>query len=299
MHPEVMAFAMQFVKGKVAVEIGGASGENAILLAFAGAEKVYMNDREPLEIDQFQKLQRSLPADVRDKLIAVEGSCFELLSKHAQLSNQVDLVLCRNVIHFFNPQEQADFFDLLKTILKPGGKAIFTVNSKYGEPNRSFKETLEENPSATSFQTTRCAIYDLERGQGFPTHTIYQQLLPCSEEVMSSHFTSLRLYERGPETSYKWKVFQENFQQIDASIQPEIKKAIQSSKNEMQSIRDCIVKCLINYYRIYSTENLQALCESHGLLVDSTFVIDGSGHVVDEANVSEQGLFAGAIITRP
>ncbi|HSF71019.1 MAG TPA: hypothetical protein VLA25_01920, partial [Methylotenera sp.] len=41
---EVLAYMMRVGPGKTVLEIAGASGENAIMMAFAGAAKVYMND---------------------------------------------------------------------------------------------------------------------------------------------------------------------------------------------------------------------------------------------------------------
>ncbi len=116
MNPEVMAYAMELLKkdsheqtGKVALEIGAASGQNAMLLAYSDAESVYANEINPGEIAQFKTLTRDLPENVNKKLKSLEVSCFDLLKIKPELKNTIDLILCRNVIHFFNLKEQAEF----------------------------------------------------------------------------------------------------------------------------------------------------------------------------------------------
>jgi len=103
MDCEVLALAMQFAKeAKVALEMGGADGENAILLAFTSILLVYMNEICPEEMENFHELQASLPDDIKKKLISIMGSCFDLLRSNSELANKVGLILCRNLIHFFN-----------------------------------------------------------------------------------------------------------------------------------------------------------------------------------------------------
>lgn len=49
MNPELLSYAMFLAKNEVVLEIAGANGENAALLAFSDAKHVYMNDIEPTD----------------------------------------------------------------------------------------------------------------------------------------------------------------------------------------------------------------------------------------------------------
>jgi len=87
---EVLAYTMPRVKDEVVLEIGGASGENSILLACAGARKVYMNDILPSEVQKFNALRGTLPLEVQDRLVPAPGDCFDLLKNKPDASK-----LCR------------------------------------------------------------------------------------------------------------------------------------------------------------------------------------------------------------
>ena len=66
-HPEVLKELMMRLKDqqdKVVLEIAGASGDNALLLAFAGPGKVYLNDIEDDEIAKFESIKGTLPPAV-------------------------------------------------------------------------------------------------------------------------------------------------------------------------------------------------------------------------------------------
>src|SRR3989304_8532183 len=78
MNPEVLAYAMQLAKNETVLEIAGASGENAILLAFSDALRVYMNEIDPQENLAFKLLKAQLPDAVQKKLESIEGSCFDI-----------------------------------------------------------------------------------------------------------------------------------------------------------------------------------------------------------------------------
>lgn len=127
--PEILYYAMFLAKNETVLEIAGASGENAALLAFSEAKRVYMNDINSAEVQAFRDLSNEFPSQVQEKIEPILGNCFELLKLKPELKGAVGLLLCNNLIHFFKDKELDDFLKLLKTILKPGGRAIFTANA--------------------------------------------------------------------------------------------------------------------------------------------------------------------------
>ncbi len=105
--PELLYYAMFLAKNETVLEIAGASGENSALLAFSGAKRVYMNDIVPDEVESFENLCNQLPSQVQKKIEPVLGNCFELLQLKPELKGTVGLLLCNNLLHFFNDEEQA------------------------------------------------------------------------------------------------------------------------------------------------------------------------------------------------
>ncbi len=65
---------------KIALEMGGASGENAILLGYTDVDKVYNIDIDPLEIAKGEFLKKQfLSSNVSKKLEFITGNCFDIL----------------------------------------------------------------------------------------------------------------------------------------------------------------------------------------------------------------------------
>jgi SAM-dependent methyltransferase len=296
-NPELLAYAMKLAKGETVVEIAGASGENAILLAFAGANRVYMNDICPEEMRTFRGLKSSLPKDVAGKLEAVEASCFDLLKIKPELEGKVGLIFCRNLIHFFNAKEQEEFFQNIKKMLKPGGKAILTVNAAYSFP--AYKKTIEKNPLVTSFKTTQTTVTDFDRGST-PVAIIQRDMEKCPEDAVSTNYEALYIYERNMQTGFEWRANKEALAKVDEALRPKIKKACADSKELLESILDGRVRVLTNHIRLYTKENLTALCEKHGLEVDFPFVTELKGHLIPECegDLFTEGNKVGVVVTK-
>jgi len=273
-YPELMAFAIGFAKGKDVLEIAGASGENAMLFAFAGAQKVYMNDIDPDEMATFNANREQLPQNVDEKLEPIEGNCLDILTKKSDL--KVDLVLCRNLIHFFNDKEQELFFENLKKILKPGGIAIFTVNSLYVDSSN--EQLLETNPDATAFRVTQCVLTDYKTN--VPT-VLSREIKPTLGENVSTDFEERYLYQKKTGES-KWQVFRDQFKQLD----PELQKRILRGKgkdqwnSKMKSLKEGgSIRILTNVFRGYSESNLKSLFEKNGFEVQQGFSLQSNGHL--------------------
>ena len=291
MNPEVLAYAMQLAKNETVLEIAGASGENAILLAFSDALRVYMNEIDPQENLAFKLLKAQLPDAVQKKLESIEGSCFDILAKKPELSNKAGLILCRNLIHFFNKQEQADFCQLLKKLLKPGGRAIFTVNSVYSDPRN--KDTFEKNPDATCFTITQCLITDYAISR-MPKDIIYREIALTTEDKVSCDYKTLYLYERKKDA--KWQVHRDEFQQLEPLVKDAIKTAVNNNNGAIKEIKEGSVRVLISTFRLYNKENLSQFFKSQGFEVESTFCVGRDGHLVNEADLFKNGQQIGVIV---
>ena len=290
MHPEILAHAMISSKGEVVLEIGGASGENSMLFAFAGARQVYLNEIEPSEVALFETKRAQLPSDVKSRLKSISGSVFDLLTMEPDLRGKVGLVLCRNVLHFFKDQQCPEFFRLLKDVLKPGGQVIFTVNSPHNLPE--LQPVFEVNPLATRFNLTRCLLTDFSRGNT-PCHSFLSLYSVCPEDLDPLSFTKSRLLET---TDDAWVMDMTAVDQLDKDIKQPIMDEIHRNKPMIASIQGGRITVLTNIIRLYTRATLSRLFESHGFQVNSTFLIGINGHTLaDDAALLTQAQQVGLI----
>lgn len=59
----------------------------------------------------------------------IPGDCFEILEKNPDLKGRVDVILVKNLEHFFNPIQHQLFLKLIADLLAPGGKAFLLSHS--------------------------------------------------------------------------------------------------------------------------------------------------------------------------
>jgi SAM-dependent methyltransferase len=306
MNPEVMAYAMELLKkdcheqtGKIALEIGAASGENSIILAFSDVEKVYANEINSKEIQQFGTLKSDLPQGVKKKLESIEGSCFDLLKINPELKNTIDLILCRNVIHFFTLKEHVEFFKLIHSLLKPGGRGIFTVNSTYAYlEHNSAKKCFKKNPDQACFRDLSCFIYD-NRVSNMPSKCIYNQISPWPQEAFSLDVVKNFIFRRSKETNFKWKVYNENLAQLDSAVQSKIISAYKKHKKKIQVIKHGSVQISITNTNIYNEQTLTRLFRNRGLEIESLFHVNRLGHLVDQREAPMKGYQIGIVCKKP
>ncbi len=299
MNPEVLAYAMQHAKGKTVLEIAGASGENGILLAFAGANRVYVNDIESSEMESFRKLRKDLPKGVRSKLEAIEGDCLDILTKKPEIINKIDLLLCRNLIHFFNNEQQDIFFKMLEKTLVPGGLAIFTTNSVYVHSTvPDIRQTVERNPNTTTFEFTQCCITNYEKSSSAFAQ-IFTQISPRSDDQVSLAGKEAYLYQRTAQTGNKWKAFSDQFSLLDASIRPKIQEACKNNKDLYAPLKAGSVRVLSHINRLYTTATLPELFKRMGFDPICTFVVSKDGHLISEVDPFTNGQQMGIIVRKP
>lgn len=299
MNPEVLAYAMQNIKERegncTVCEIACASGEMGLFFALAGAKQVIFND---IDRNSIQSLKRQLSANsekVKKICTVVEGNCFDLLKKCPTLKNKVDLILCRNLIHFFTNKEQVQFFQLITKMLKSGGQAILTVNSIY-----IYKELAIEKQvtgcSESSFQVTKCFIHNLmdETHGQVPCDILYQTLEPCSDDLISSsQFQQYFIYEKN---GIQWRENQQELNKLDPSLKQQIKKLWSLRKEELEQILVGKIRVVMAHIRMYNPTSLMQLAQTHSFDPISVFLTDITGHLVlDFTEALEKGSQLGIV----
>lgn len=289
MEPEALSYAMQnLVKGKTALEIAAGNGLNSVLLAYAGAKKVYVNDLLEKEMSRL-KLAISKAFDaVQNNLEIIQTDCFTLLQKKPKLSHAIDFILCRNLVHFFTTSGQKQFFQLLKNLLKPGGGAMLTVNCAYAHPALSI---LKENPHETFFVMNQCILYENSYGIKKINDILYQELIPVTKEPLGlsivDNFTDfpLRLM---PNNTNGWEV---DFPcPTSPQLQDKIRKKIQSDSQKIGSIIFTGGEVRVNscFIQIFNKRNLTSLVEKHGFAVENVYLVGSSGHYIADEEVAKK-----------
>lgn len=273
MNPELLAYAMQLAKGETVLEIAGASGGNSAVLAFSEAERVYVNDILPQEIQEFEAYRKMLPPDVAKKLESIPGDCFDILKLKPELTKKVGFVLCRNLIHFFTDRQLEKFFTHLKQILKPGGRALFTVNGVY-DPERA----CEKHADATSFATTDYIIY-----QGTQPFKCFRRVVqPCADDKVTTDYEVHMLYQK--KKGEPWKQNKAGLYKLEKTVRESICAEFSSSyENDPvcnMIIPEGSVRALLNWKRLYSPKTIQQLFKQSGFQLEATVVLSDNGHLV-------------------
>jgi hypothetical protein len=148
-HPETLYDLMVDAKGKVVLELAGASGVNALLIGLAGSKSVYLNDIVHEEVEKFIKHVKSFSSEeIQDKFRVVSGDCFESF-KNEKYTGMFDVIYMRNFYHFFLGEKKQKLHALLSRLLKKGGKLVLTTNSSKLIP------VSLENPDAYVFSSRR------------------------------------------------------------------------------------------------------------------------------------------------
>lgn len=261
------------------------------MIALSGAKKVYMNDIDPIELGKFLQIRSTLPESVKNKLDCLSGDCFFLKST---LKENIDILLCRNFLHFLTDDQQKQFFQMIKGFLTPRAKVVFLTNSIYSDYRRS-ANIYEKNPKATSFKVWTCFISNYGTGVTSKNEPIWDSVQNTSSENVSKKNQVLYLYER--RKFGKWTVDNRVFQSINPTIRKEIKAAIKANKHKIKPIKWGSVRILINYIRIYSVQTLPDLFRQNGFRTNQLFVVGEKGHLLKESEYTSKGRQIGIIAT--
>ena len=295
MSAEIMAYAIENAAGKNVLEMAGASGENAILMAFTKAKKVFYNDITPEEVENFKKNCQSLPNKIKEKLEVVSGSVFDILKISPKIKNDIDLIICRNLIHFFNDKQLEDFFDVVNKTLKVGGRIIVEVNSK--DVLLSGLNVYNDTASNFSFNMVQTFVHDYARGTA-PQAVLYRAASVFPLAQISTDYKQIYLYLRKKETQGKWKLFpdaagKEDFAQIEPAIRENIIKAFEAEKSQISKIQQGSVRVVCSSANAFNRHSLRKLFNSHGFKVEAIFKVSTSGHISqDKTEKGQIGIIA-------
>lgn len=272
-NPELMHYAMFLAENEVVLELAGATGKNAALLGFSGAKRVYMNDLLSQEVPLFKALCQDLPPEVQEKLEAILGSCFDILKLKPELKGKVGLLICNNFIHFLTDEKLNIFLTLVKALLKPGGKAIFTANA-YSGATVMRQEIMDANPNHTAWTASTIYLHNHEKST-LPVACLVRYMFPAHPSQVSPGGESLQILTKSPSASQWIETPGSKY-----LLPPETVKKIKSiAEEQFKDIRIGEVALLINTQRLFRQENLASLFQRAGFAVEQTFLLGRRGHL--------------------
>ncbi|MBP9752840.1 MAG: class I SAM-dependent methyltransferase [Proteobacteria bacterium] len=133
LNPEFLFPLLCQAQGKAMCEIAGASGEHALLFLLAGASSVVINDINKEEVDKALQLWKDtfspeFKKHTKNRIRFICGDCFEVFN-NCKHESMYDIVLARNLIHFFTNEQRSNFFTLLSRITKKNALIHIVTNA--------------------------------------------------------------------------------------------------------------------------------------------------------------------------
>ncbi|MEM7175146.1 MAG: class I SAM-dependent methyltransferase [Chlamydiota bacterium] len=276
--PELVNYAAFASKGEIVLEIGGADGAQSALLAFSEANKIYMNDLCKEEVELFKQTVKKLPPDIKKKIKSITGSCFDILKMQPNLKGKVGLLLCDNLIHFFNQEKEQQFLQLMKNLLKSGGIAILTANSPYASPEN--KKEFEQNPDQTSWKSIYCFVQDYTIGYE-PVEVLSHDIVPANN--ISNDYQQYYPWEKNNATNGKWVENTSAYQALPHSIAHKLKNItaskINSMKKESYKISQGSLRILVSELRSFGLNAFVKMFKKAGFKIKHRQVICVNGHL--------------------
>lgn len=278
MYPELLSYAAYLAKDRKVLEIAGAGGENAALLAFSQASHVFMNDICEGEINLFNDLRAELPLEISSKLTPLEGDCLNILETQPDLKKNIGLILCYNLIHFFNDDKMSQFMDLLKNLLTPDGKALIATNAVYSSP--AVYQASLENQKADSFGSIRCYLNNyLTKPQQIQ---ILNEIVYLSRpENVSTDYKEVYLYQNDSPLYTRLQKDPEGYKKMSSRISELVKNIIRQNRCTIRSISRGSVRVVESHQRLFSQNTLATLFEGHGFTVEKCILLSVNGHLFE------------------
>ncbi|MES2252065.1 MAG: class I SAM-dependent methyltransferase [Pseudomonadota bacterium] len=267
------------------MELGAAEGDIACLIAFGEAKKVYVNDISEQEMRIFEDTKKQFPAYVKNKLESICCDYKDILMRKPELRGACDFVLFRNGFHFLRDADYPSFFDLLRTVLKPGGQIIMTANSinimiikemnRNSEIQQAFvSQDVSQHPTRFSNAVVRIQNHITK------TETeIFRETSLCHEDLLPIGFEKSAVCVR--KQGGNWgRSKKETGKITDAALRTRIVAKIDEHSGDLAKIHVGEVLYLTNTSRYFAPANLIHLFANHGLETLGTLVFNSKGHTV-------------------
>ncbi len=272
-YPELMAWLMRGPAiGKDILEIAGADGYNAALLAFV-AKSVTVNDISD-DLTHFEALKRFSPS-LKDKLFSLPGNILEIDMQ----GKQFGVILCRNFIHLLTDSDRHRFLQKVNDLLVPGG--IFVVSAT-SHMTPDITDFLKENPDVTRIKTIQGLVF--QDGGAFATMRLFVEAFPCAEDEDPTAFESVTMntFTKKKEGAYSslnveaFSLFSPQIRELIVQNFPKYQKAMEAGA---QTGKFVVLSNVIRPYLPQTLENI--ICREAQLRAFYSYEVDAhTGHSV-------------------
>lgn len=298
-HPEFVDYLMKNAYEKTILEVGGGSGTNSILLSLAGAKKVYMNDINKIETEKFKNNVKKLPETFRKgKFIAIPADIFKCFGLFKKNKIKFDIVVMRNVLHFFNKEKEEMFFKEIKKYMNPSALFYGSVN---GMP---FYNNLTEDDKKncnTYFRFDSLFIQNKKTLESKPIITIRKPIKEVEKNILlpQSDEAGLIDFERIDKNSNKEEIVNgiKNFftrykgVKLHNQLENEIKKYLINNNAYLK--KPYLLYHVDNkYIRYFNKKLLEEITKKHGLKTLKLEGIDEKGHSINSFNYRFVGIIS-------
>jgi hypothetical protein len=213
---------------------------------------------------------------VRKKFQVLHGDCLQSQTWKPIKDSTVDLVLCGNLIHFFNPAQMKVFFKELHRKLKPGGEGIFFTDTSQGYYNfqkQSFEaqEVLDRN--LTCFEATTFCICDKREKM---LHVVLHHMANRFEQTYTPKTTKTVVYQR--QAPDLW-VQTPEYARMHSRLQKQLDTHLKDSPEKGKSLAGKKVVMLTFVSQLFNKKSLTNLFVDNGLEVVTVFYLNNRGHL--------------------
>lgn len=277
-NPEILAYVMKNFRGKRALELGACRGENGLLMGLAGAETT-INDINATELAEAAHAIEQLPLEMQHTISLVAGDCLTAF-EHPRFTESCDVIMARNLFHYFVGAKREELVKLVHRLLKPGGTLILSVNSALVT---EFKEAMKDAPDAYVFHKAQPAFaprFVPTFGQG--DVTVVED--PSAIDIMAfSAVPAVKFQPDGIELQKGFSMLSKKAQEATLAFAQEME---QLNGYETLKASGLHIQTHICYNACYTRRTIQTPFIHAGFSYVAGFSTDKLGHVT--ANTDEE-----------
>ncbi len=288
--PETLHYLLQHCQGKTIFELGGGSGNISLLFVLAGAQEVVLNDlskealRHALTLfntfpDKYKKPQGEFTMSFK------KGDGISLMRKEEN-KGRFDVVIARNVLHFFTTQQLTNFWDALAFSTKEGAffdvmtHNINAMNTLFSRARKKSRIKWDEeglkksNEAAKEGETSFCMRSFFHNCSGY-----YSSILPQDAQEDPSPL------DHEAKTIGKDETDEEKLNKLGES------EELLAKLNEIFSLNSHLpnLRFHTTSSRFFFPETLSNMAEEIGFFPLQAGYLMPNGHVVEEGDEESLG----------
>lgn len=232
----------------------------------------YINELSSKMMNFFDALVDDRLGEEEKKTIKkIPGDCFKILDENPDLLGKVDVILVKNLEHFFNPVQHQLFLKLIADLLAPKGKAFLIAHCiiPYSKEHALMKAFLSERKMNSVYP-------------GFLKYiTTFKQSKDC-QGIIGDNVSQVEI----PKEDEECKTITVSKESLGKSFHPEIGKV-----SEFFEISQEVISMHFDPQTYMS-----ALSKHASLKLDASYFVDRMGH--RQKGFSKDSLHCAAIISK-